>query len=345
MTVEEARALYTLEDNILSMKEAKAIGLVPIAYHTYIRDVCECGSEIATNTALTKQFCVDLNCPLKRAGRAVKTLANFGIKGIGRAYCEAYFRNNVQFKSHLTILYGKRTNYYNTNRIADSDKLMENLYNIRTKGFTFGNLVSRLALPDLGSRANLIFKQFNNFTEFEKHLQDKNITLYKYLINLEGIDAVMARKLEKNINFFSEDLRSITNYFKMKPSAQLHYELCLTGDLDYKGMTKKEFIIYMNMIGEGFIEFTQSEAKMRSDFIISKNANKYIVNENNEVILGSDGNPQIVNYTAKHNIGKERNIQEGRKVLIEPAELYTATSNIVNKLKRGVIKIGTTEEN
>jgi hypothetical protein len=340
MDILTARNLNLVDTDIVSIAEAKESGLIPDSYHSYLKNTCECGSDIVTTKNLTKQFCVDPNCTLKIVGRAMKTLSNFGIKGIGRAYCTEYFKQNPEFKSHLAILYGKRDNYYRTGRIADSDKLMENLYQIRTKGFTYSNLVSRMAIPDLCSRANLIFKKFNSYADFENFLLTNNLTVRDFLLSFEGIDNILASKLERNINLFKDDLIDIINYFKMKPSAQLHYELCLTGDMNFKSMTKKEYIMYLNMVGEGYVEFVQTEAKMRADYIVSKNANVIMRDADGEPILDYNGKPQIVDYTAKHNIGKERNITEGRKVLLDPEEMYNYVIHFVIELKKGVLNNG-----
>lgn len=338
MTFEEAKDLHLIDTDFISIKTAKLQGLIPKDYTDCITDTClACNSDLATNLNLTKIICVDPACKLKMAGRAMKVLNNFGIKGIGRAYCTEYFSLNPQFKSHLAILYGKRVNYYKTNRLADSDKLMQNLYNIRITPINFADLVSRLAFTDLGSRARIIFKGFNSYSEFEEFLSDNNLTLEEYLTSLEGIDYILANKLSRTLTIFRQDLLNITKYFFIKPASYATFKICLTGDMDYKNMTKKEFETYLNILGEGYLDVEASNAKMTADFIVSKYANEYVKNADGSVMLDTNSNPVIVDYTAKHNIGKMRNITENRKVLLSPEDMVNVVSRFVSFVKKGKV--------
>lgn len=319
----------------ISVEQAKREKIIPQSYARYISDTCiGCGSDLVTNYNLTKIFCVDPNCILKKAGRAIKLLNNFGVKGIGRVYCYNYFMNNLSFPTHTGILYGKRADYYKTGRIADSDNLMQNIYNIRTTPISYADLISRLALPDLCGRAKVIFSGFNSYIEFENHVIDSKYDLVTYLTGFEGIDSLLADKIARTLRIFRDDLVNITKLFTIKPASYKSLNVCLTGDMDYKNMTKKEFEIYLNILGEGYVDVQATGARMTSDFIISKYANEFVRDINGEKCEDLFGNPMIVDYTAKHNIGKSRNISEGRKVLITPEEMVSLVIKLVNYIKK-----------
>ena len=340
MKFEEAKNLELISSEFISIKQAKERGIIPSIYHTNIPDTCiGCGSDLVTNLNLTRITCVDPNCIYKRAGRAIKVLNNFGIKGIGRAFCSDYFEKNPEYTSHLAILYGKRVNYYRTDRIADSDGLIQNLYNIRVTPITYADLVSRLALPNLSSRAKSIFKGYNSFLEFEECAINTIGNIRDFLLQFEGIDYILAETLARTFKIFRQDLINISNYFIIRPACYMTVNICLTGDMDYKNMTKKEYETYLNILGDGFIEVINSSAKMSADFIISKYANEYVKDSNGEVILDAFGNPTIVDYTAKHNVGKSRNISEGRKVLLSPEDMVNVILKYVESVKKRKVLI------
>lgn len=340
MKFEEAKSLGLVSSEFISIEQAKTEDIIPSVYHSCIPNTCMgCGSDLATNVNLTRIFCVDPNCTYKRAGRAIKVLNNFGIKGIGRVFCSEYFEKNPEFKSHLAILYGKRINYYRTDRFADSDKLIQNLYNIRVTPITYADLVSKLALPNLHSRAKTIFKGYNSYEEFERNVISSNLELCEFLMQYDGIDLVLADTIARTLKIFKLDLVTIQKYFIIKPASYMNVNICLTGDMDYKNMTKKEYETYLNILGEGYIEVESSSAKMSADFIISKYANEYIKDANGEIIFDHLGNPTIVDYTAKHNVGKARNITEGRKVLLSPEEMVNVILKYVESMKKRKVMI------
>ena len=325
MTIDTARKENIVENSILSINEAKKLNIIPEDYKDVLKDKCPfCGSDIVTTKTLSKQFCVNPYCDMKVVGRAVKLLNNFGIKGIGRVYVETYFRNNENTFSHLDIIRGKKFNYYKTARFADSNKLMENIYMIRTTPITFPDVVSRLALPDLGSRANLVFGRWNSYQKFKNDLKEHNLTIKEYLEGLDGFDKVLAEKVERTLTLFEKELLVIPEVFLLRPVGEFKVKVCLTGDMDFHCMTKQMFIIYLNTLGEGVLEVIPTNARKSCDFIVSKMANTYEEGSTTE----------IVDYTSKHNLGRERNKAENRKVLITPEELEKGVIGFTQKIIR-----------
>lgn len=312
-------------NDYISVSEAKSKGIIPKAYHSLVQDTCACGAEIITNINLTKQKCANPRCPLKLSGRAIKLLNNFGIKGVAKSYCDKFFSQN-NYTSHLAILCAPKEDYYKTGRIADTEHLLESLKQAKREFYTFNDLVSRLALPNLNIRAMDIFEGYNSYQMFLETLKYNNLTIREYLLMNSGISDILADSIERTCSVFADELSCLPQIFKIRNNGILKLSICMTGDMQYKMFTKKKFLSYVNLIGNGYVEVLSTEAKKSADYIVSALANQYELDENDEVCVDEDDEPIIVSYTNKHNCGVLRNKTDGYKVLITPQELVNIVS-------------------
>lgn len=252
---------YGAFSNFMTISDAKAVGILPTAFHSYFPDKCECGSERLISVNLRQMQCTDPRCPIKQALALSNLFANFGCKGVGemickQAYMEVTKANNariamgeepiLQSNSYLEILNLDRSVYsLDFVTSAAGDTFLRYAEYIKTKTLTFPEMISKLGLPELETSAIKLFANINSFQEFkEAVIAEGGVSAYcehrgfhdpmkKYWLYVSLEDIYVASML------FAGAVRAV---------GLQDEQICITGSIYPNGsrMTKKDFIEYCN---------------------------------------------------------------------------------------------------
>lgn len=198
----------------ISIYTALDCGLIPEAYRNELKNILKCnvcGSDLVVNRNLTTLKCNNLKCPDKIAGRVLKAIKPFNLKGIGPEYIRGYINNNK-----ITSVPEALT----------SDLLKPSFDAWRMEPHTIGEIIKELAIPGFDSgKTEVLTDNFPNFTAFkyavlvhatkffckEYHMQASNEfarKIGKYLFRTEEQEAsgeVRIEDFNREISAYSED--------------------------------------------------------------------------------------------------------------------------------------------
>lgn len=253
---------YGAFQNFISVSDAKAVGMIPTAFHSYFPDMCECGSERIISVNLRQMQCTDPRCPIKQALALSNLFANFGCKGVGEMICKQAYEEVTQTNkkriengedpilktnSYLEILNLERK-VYSIEFLGSvaGDTFLRYIDFIKTKKLTFPEMISKLGLPELETSAIKLFANVNSFQEFrEAVIAEGGVSSYcenrgfhdpmkKYWLFVSLEDIYIASLL------FAEAIRTV---------GLQDEQICITGSIYPNGsrMTKKDFIEYCNL--------------------------------------------------------------------------------------------------
>lgn len=182
MTFSEMRNLYDKYyafQSYETVHNAKELEIIPKDYHEYFPDYCVCGSENIINLKLTMMQCTDPRCPCKQALGLAELFSRFGATGLAEANCKYIYRlaseaNEIQknagkepllcSKSYVELLNldVDRLPAYFTNS-ALGTLFMSEVARIKSRTYTFPEMVSKLGLPELGTSAQKLFAGIDSF--------------------------------------------------------------------------------------------------------------------------------------------------------------------------------------
>lgn len=151
----------------LTISDAVDCGIIPkdYAYELIMLHKCNCGSPIVVNRALTEIVCSNPNCRYKLAGRYMKSISIFNLKGYGSVYFSDYIYT------------------YCITNIVDAllSPLSEKLFNNwRSVSHSSDVILKMLSLPGIESATSAsIFEKYADFNE----LKTKSLKygMYKFL--------------------------------------------------------------------------------------------------------------------------------------------------------------------
>lgn len=152
----------------LTINEAIAEDLIPkeYGYELSLLYKCSCGSHIVVNRALTEILCSNPNCRYKLAGRYMKSLSIFNLKGYGQVYYSDYI-----------YTYGL-TNIVDALQSALSAELFNEW---RKVPHSADSIIKMMSLPDIDSAKSIsIFKEYTDFDDFKNRVY--RFGMYKFLV-------------------------------------------------------------------------------------------------------------------------------------------------------------------
>lgn len=271
----------------LSVKSAKEKNIIPIAYHKYFPDRCDCGSENMITNNLKRITCCDPKCYHKEACQMSEFMRRSGIERFGVATCEhvlSLFRHydEKQVKAGKTSLFETKsfldifavpeenwpfdvTSALCRDFAAAIDTLMHD-------SITFPGLISRLGVESLGSNALNVFDGISNSKELLQEIDRcGGVRLYCFS---RGVYA------PEVINNIYESLIDIANAeFLFKSSLRMQglitVDICVTGSSSLYGesLTKAQLVDALNnasvgKLGHQYYEFHLCTALQSASFIL-----------------------------------------------------------------------------
>lgn len=290
------------KESLITMRDAKASGIVPPAYIPLLRDTCEhpdCGADLLVRPNLTLITCSDIKCPIKLKVRGSKMLKDLGINGVGPEFCEAYFKKG-KYKSHLSLFLGIEEDYAIPGATKKGKELYQAVMHIREKKkFTFGDLVSLLGLPYFDDNAQKVFYGFVSLEDFEDYLKKHNLDVVTYVSSLHGFGYVSATQIADTIEDFRSELEALPHLFNITFDCLETINIIVTGDirnLPY-AFNRTEFGMYLNMVGEGIVRVKIGKAHATAEYVVAdvkSTSQSYTTGVMRGILITSDRMVEIV---------------------------------------------------
>lgn len=285
------------------MKIQKAFdsGLIPASYVGVIPLKCHCGEELEVNDTLTKMWCPSERCDWKQVARMNKMLTAFGVKDIGESYCVELWREmkNVGLDdSHVNVFRLTYPDY--PDRFSDEVTLKKfnNIQKVITDslfdtGYTFGELVSKLSLPNFDINARNLLIGFNCLEDmilYVKSMYPGEYSLYTFVRERFGY-GVQSRKIYNTLYTFQKDIKIAEEIFGLRLSVRKQIRVAITGRIECAGrFTRKEFVKHCNDMCSGYAEIVDSSASSSVQWVIadeSSDSSKYNYGVRNGILINS----------------------------------------------------------
>lgn len=309
-------------NNFLTVKDAKYLEIIPEKYWDYFPDRCVCGSENIITNDLQQPQCCNPRCKIKQSYALSELFQRYGCNGLGPAKCLTMYEALLpQFKmnSYIECLSINYKDYpasvYGSMMAID---FFDACKKILTTATTFPELISKIGIPSISSKAYQLFDSINNFNQFrdtvveegglinfcfKRGIKDKSVIFW---LNECKVEIALASTL-------------VNNY--VRPAGLVKQNICITGSINLNGqrMTKKEFVNYCNSLtftsdGVQLMEIIMNSGKATASHIIA------------------DSTANTAKYVAGKNRGKERDIDGVlRNVLMTSSEYVETIKEICKK--------------
>lgn len=290
MTFEEFRQNhdhYNAYSDWITVREAKASGLIPEAYHEYFPDDCECGSENIIRTNLKAITCCDPKCYLKEALQMAEFFSRSNIERLGEGNCRTIL-NMFHSADKNRMKRGEKT-MFPTGSFLDIFDVPENLWplecgsaierdlsiaiaKLKNDNVTFPELISRLGIESLGSNALKLFDGISSAEQFKQEI-DRNggVRFFCYSRGVYSLEI---------INSVYESLIDIANaerlfHNSIRQQGLVTVDICITGSSVLQGisLTKNQLVEVLNQASIGksgfqYFEFHMCTALQSAPFIL-----------------------------------------------------------------------------
>lgn len=282
----------------LSMEVAKERLIIPKEYHEYFRNRCDCGSEFIIKESLTQAQCCNPKCKIKMSYSMSKMLENFGVTGIGERTCNSIISSFDYLKTNLTHIQAFVLSLYEVPAIISNtvkgDTYQANVRKLLSKKYTFGEFISKLAIPGFGPQSFEIFAGINNVEHFLK--VTKEYANYTEFFASRGVYDVT--KIN-NFCMYIEDIVLISSLLEssIRQQGLQRLPIAITGSVRPDGVpkTKSEFIDLLNSTactkdGIQLFEFSLSSALKSVSYIVAdyrSSSRKYKEGEARGVLISS----------------------------------------------------------
>lgn len=285
--------------DFLTVQEAKQKLRIPSKFHEYFPDTCcWCRSPMVINEANTIMKCGNPHCARKVGNQAAAILKDLGYKGYGPEKCTAYCAFNEI--TNITMFLQQPPPSLNP---------LDDLNNIAP---TFPTLVKMLHIPNIGTKAQKIFKGYDSLVELIGKLGLEG--LYSHVVNILGGKA-SADQFINSLTDYLEDIIGITEIVRVSKQAQRVVLIEITGHITrVKGdnnepLTKDAFVMALNRLAQPLgIEFQRSSKFTQLEFMVAdspSNSRKYIVGTQRGILVTSDRLLSVVNTLLEQQEGQE----------------------------------------
>lgn len=277
----------------LAVQEAKQKLLIPENFHPYIPETCTwCKSPMIINEACTILKCGNPHCARKVGNQAAAVLKDLGYKGYGPEKCTTY----CMFEGISNIVMF----------LQQPPPTLKPLDELNRIAPTFPTLVKMLHIPNIGTKAQKIFKGYDSLEAMINTLGVDG--LYAHVINILGGE-VSADQFIKSLTDYLEDIVGITDIVKVSQQAHRVVLLEITGHITrVKGdndepLTKDAYVQALNQLARPLgMEFQRSSKFSQLEFMVAdspSNSRKHLVGAQRGILVTSDRLWNVVNSLLK----------------------------------------------
>ena len=289
----------------MKITEAFSKGIIPKSYEGVFPLRCTCQEELEVNESLTKVWCPNPNCGCKHSARLTKMLTNFGVKGVGPAYCEKLWEAMERHgygNSHVNVFHFPLSLYPMSSVVTDTTTLKSFqaiqkvlAQNLLGAGDTFSSIVSKLALPNFNINAKNLFDGCNSLEEFDERAykeypasDNPRLSLIQSCFG----SGVQSEIIYSTLTTYEEDIRIAEDTFNIRPEASEKMYICITGKVSKAGkFTRDQFVAYCNNLPNTKYEVVNVDAGPRVACVVAdepSSSRKYSYGKANDILITSD---------------------------------------------------------
>ena len=281
---------YDAYSDWITVKEAKASGLIPETLASYFPNECECGSENIIKKNLRQIMCCDPKCYQKEACQMAEFLSRSGVERFGDATCLRVL-NLFRDYDRRSMKNGNET-IFPTGSFLDIFDVPEEKWpfeygsalerdfavavnQLKSDDITFPILVSRLGIASLGSNALKIFDGISRAMEFKRCIDAEGGV--RFFCSSRG---VYAPEVVNNIYESLIDIANAERLFSksIRRQGMVTINICITGSSALHGtsLTKADLVQVLNRASIGecglqYFEFQMCTALQSAPFILYTN--------------------------------------------------------------------------
>ena len=303
-----------------TVESAKSDGDIPEKFAGYFDNLCECGSENIVKWGLTQLTCCDPKCPIKQGYALAEMFTRFGIKGLKEATCSKVLAA-LKAKNKTLIEEGKEpllvTDSYTAVlaipfksypvSISSTSKGMEFFQaccKISSGTYTFAQLVSNLAIPGIGSDAEVLMAGISSPTELLDKIDEAGSV--RAFCMKRGFYAEM---VAFNLRTSLIDIVTAGNllYSAVRKEGALKLSVCMTGAITLNGskVTKEVYIKECNKLcvdrkGSPLFEIKMNTAIETNKFILYSRPSsdrKYVAGSRRGCVTDIFGTHSVLMHT------------------------------------------------
>ena len=243
----------------VSVKDAKQFGLIPESFKDSIPNYCECGSEFIIKTSLKNIKCCDPGCKFKVAYSMAEMFTRFGVQGLKEGTClkivEWGIANRIfKIPSHTEIL-----------NLRDDDatrslvgvlgvkysELLLAIDIIRGSSMSYGEMVSKLAIPNFDGKIVEILSDVNS-TEELLNLNKENPRegIKRYLVDHGVYSINLIDSFLDSLPIIYECEKNLTGSLRMNGIVTIN--IAISGALSVQGrrLSRDAFVELANKAGK-----------------------------------------------------------------------------------------------
>lgn len=240
-----------------TVKAAKEEGDIPERFAAYFDDLCECGSENIIKYGLTQLTCCNPRCPVKQGYALAEMFSRFGIKGLKEATCSKILsamraentartragKKPILVTDSYTAVLAVPFNLYpvSVGSTVKGAEFFQACCTISKGTYTFAQLVSNLAIPGIGTGAEVLLKDINSPTGLLDRIDEAG-SVRAFCIE-RGFFAEMTAF---NLRTALVDIITAGNLLQanVRKEGAVRLDICMTGVISLKGsrITKETYV-------------------------------------------------------------------------------------------------------
>lgn len=200
-------------------------GAIPIEFKGVIPEICECGSPLILNDAMTQLSCSSSICPLHMAERMDGMLKSLGARDLGPATCRTIIEENG-LVHHTQVMTLSVDQMPSRNKDVIKKKFYDEIHKVDS--LPLAEIAKLLKAPSMQTRCDDIFNTYTSIDEFYKDFNYNESFISKKLGMKMGITT---SKFTQSLIELEPILRGLCNMFEIPITANQSIVICMTGDV------------------------------------------------------------------------------------------------------------------
>ena len=317
MLFQELQALdgFNAFSSFISVEHAIVLNIIPAEFAPYFPDKCDdCDSDNIITSNRKTLMCCNPRCTAKLYHSMNIFFENFSCKGMGPETCKKLTARGLYFsevRSHISLVTLEDGQLFADQGSANYVNFKLAMNKVSASNITYGEMVSKLAIPTLGSTAIKIMGKLPSTSAFLEAVE-KAGGLRPYLQTKGVYDPMVGFYLAE---FLPDILHAEELIFRnLRSNGHITIEFCMTGSnfFDGRKISKEEFVVKCNQLGRMSNGVQLFDVKL----------NKSIGSTHYLVAQGPSGNAQYVQAAG-------RQAAERKRIIFTADEFYAYLEEVI----------------
>ena len=222
---------------------------LPQEFLDTLPETCSCGGDLLISETLTQVCCSNHRCVNKIANRAADMLASLGVKGMGLSKCKDFFTCLPLYTPYALFLFNPDRDYDNPKYPFSSyfsKDFLKGIYNQiqEHNSFTLAEFVKKGFFPGIQDSAFVLFKDYDNLTDFYNDLDTQGNQLVADLMKLD-VNSKSVIETCSTLRYFKNDLLAGEKWVNIR-KAVTTINICISTAVGPPYANKAAYVAYMN---------------------------------------------------------------------------------------------------